>query len=238
MLSSIVYLDQNLDPSTFQRSDAPFASRAGLRDDFVSPLFAPHLRSLHPERLYGTSRSQIVENPRILSPAFATHTDFSAVSAVFAAHTKTAGVYPNNSHSGTHTLSSLEIAPLSFHELTNCPSRNSFPLTSLQMPGGMGPIAASFLKDYFNFSVIFPNLPTCKPSNLLTLRSSRPRVCPPDADMLGFALQKSPGPAPRKSQRCARPFPSVSLRHPFGAERLSGKNEAMARTTKPRTRNT
>jgi 1,4-dihydroxy-6-naphthoate synthase len=48
--------------------------------------------------------------------------------------------------------------------------------------------------------------------------------------MLGFALQKSVGPAPRKPQRCARPFPIVSLRHLSGAERLSGKNEAKLRT--------
>jgi hypothetical protein len=193
----------------------------------LSPLFATHTRC-----------SQLAENSNTLSPAFATHTDLSPASPVFATHTKTTGVYPNNSHSGTHAPSSLKITPHSFHELTNYPFRNSFPLTSLQMPGGMGPVAASFLKDYFNFSVVFPNLPTCKPSSLLTVLSSPHRVCSPGADMLGFRLQKSPGPAPRKSQRCARLFSSVSLLQLFGAERLSGKNEAMARTTKQRTRNT
>src|SRR6266478_365482 len=39
-----------------------------------------------------------------LSPFLATHTDFSPVSPVFATHTKTAGVYTNNSHSGTLPL--------------------------------------------------------------------------------------------------------------------------------------
>ena len=68
------------------------------------------------------------------------------------------------------------------------------------------------------------------PSNLATFLSDYPPVCPPAADMLGFALQKSSGPAPRNSQRCARPFPFVSLRRPLGAERLSGKNEAQLRT--------
>lgn len=48
--------------------------------------------------------------------------------------------------------------------------------------------------------------------------------------MLGFALQKSSGPAPRNSQRCARLFPFVSLRRPLGAKLLSGKNEAQLRT--------
>lgn len=168
MLSSAVYPEHNLNPSTFQRSD-----------DSVSPLFSTHTRC-----------SQLAEKSNTLSPAFATHTDFSAVSPVFATHTKTAGVYPNNSHSGTHTLSSLKSTPHSFHELTNCPFRNSFPLTSLQMPGGMRPVAASFLKDYFNFSVVFPNLPICKPFSWPTFRSARPCVCSPGADMLGFALKK------------------------------------------------
>src|SRR6266852_4970986 len=56
----------------------------------VSPLFATH-----------RSRSQIIENPLTLSPLLATHTDFAPVTPVFATHTKTAGVYTNNSHSGT-----------------------------------------------------------------------------------------------------------------------------------------
>src|SRR6266849_4618720 len=60
----------------------------------VSPLFATH-----------RSRSQIIENPLTLSPLLATHTDFSPVSPVFATHTKTAGVYTNNSHSGTRASS-------------------------------------------------------------------------------------------------------------------------------------
>ena len=62
----------------------------------ISPLFAT-LRS----------RPQITENTDTLSPFLAAHTDFSPVSPVFATHTKTAGVYTNNSHSGTHPLLSF-----------------------------------------------------------------------------------------------------------------------------------
>jgi hypothetical protein len=49
---------------------------------------------------------------------------------------KIAGVSPNNSHSGTHCASPARIAVLSFHKLTNAPSRKPLRLTSLQMPGG------------------------------------------------------------------------------------------------------
>ena len=76
-----------------------------------------------------------------------------------------------------------------------------------------------------------PKTYSSSPSNMLALsfRSLCPIVCPPAVDMLGFALQKSPGPAPRTSQLCARPVRFVSLQHPFGAERLCGKNEAKLR---------
>src|SRR6266403_1644373 len=43
------------------------------------------------------------ENFIAVSPFFATHTDLSPVSLVFATHTKTTGVYTSNSHSGTPT---------------------------------------------------------------------------------------------------------------------------------------
>src|SRR6266850_1460735 len=52
----------------------------------------------------------------------------------------------------------------------------------------------------------------------------------PSRQYARLCVEKSSGPAPRKSQRCARSFPSISLQHLSGAERLSGKNEAKLRT--------
>src|ERR1700682_5567752 len=46
-----------------------------------------------------TNRPQIAENSNTLSPAFATHTDITPVTSLFATHTTTTGVYINNSHS-------------------------------------------------------------------------------------------------------------------------------------------
>ncbi len=37
------------------------------------------------------------------------------------------------------------LSPFSFHALTNCPSRISFPFTSIQMPGGVWGAASHFL---------------------------------------------------------------------------------------------
>src|SRR6266481_4628427 len=51
------------------------------------------------------------------------------VSPLFATHTKTVGVYTNNSYSGTSSSSFPKSAGLSFHALTNCPlfvKRNTF----------------------------------------------------------------------------------------------------------------
>src|SRR6267378_3029219 len=55
-----------------------------------------------------------------ISPLFATLTDFSLLSPVFATHTKTTGVYTNNSHSGTRSLPSRLLAPkaMSGHNVT------------------------------------------------------------------------------------------------------------------------
>ena len=65
----------------------------------LTPLFAIH-----------RSSTQVTENPNTLSPFLATHTDLSPVSPLFATHTKTAGVYTNNSHSGTSSSSSPKSA--------------------------------------------------------------------------------------------------------------------------------
>src|SRR5882724_7721037 len=42
-----------------------------------------------------------VTSPTTVSPLFGTHTDFAAISLVFATHTKTTGVYTNSSRFGT-----------------------------------------------------------------------------------------------------------------------------------------
>ena len=75
----------------------------------LTPLFATH-----------RSSTQATENPNTLSPFLATHTDLSPVSPLFATHTKTVGVYTNNSYSGTSSSSFPKSAGLSFHVLTNC----------------------------------------------------------------------------------------------------------------------
>jgi hypothetical protein len=51
---------------------------------------------------------------------------------------KNSRVYPNSSHSGIHCSRSATILVLSFHALTNAPSRNSFILTFMQIGGGCG----------------------------------------------------------------------------------------------------
>jgi hypothetical protein len=205
MLSSIVYLENNPDPSTFRRSDLPT-----FRQSF----------HLFPSR---------DEKPITTSPIESAFTNGDARNSFRRPFYENCRVsYPHSSQFGKfyspfnvklflftlfHTLlRSQKTQPLCFHAIPNSLPKNP--------------------------AVGYTNPPTCKPSNASTLYCPRSCVCPSSADMLGFALQKSPGPAPRKSQRCARPFPSVSLRRPFGAERLSGRNEAMASTTKRRMRNT
>src|SRR6266403_2115993 len=125
MLSRAAFL---LTPSdSIRPSSLPFYKHRAS----ISPLFAT-LRS----------RPQIIENALTLSPFLATHTDLSPVSPVFATHTKTTGVYTNNSHSETHcpplaTHSSLPTAlsvslpiPSPFPLFTNhCPlPTDHFPL--------------------------------------------------------------------------------------------------------------
>ncbi len=72
------------------RHRLPRSCRGDEKPVSTTPLFA----SL-------TSHSQLTENTGTLSPFLATHPDFVPVSPVFATHTKTAGVWPNSSHSGT-----------------------------------------------------------------------------------------------------------------------------------------
>src|SRR6266481_4313457 len=150
----------------------PRNANQNLRLQFTcSPITLTPLVATH------TKCSQITENTNTLSPAFATHTDFAPVTPVFATHTKTTGVCSNNSHSGTHScpsrllcdlgvsalnpilslstfnlqlLTSFPPRDLSFQPLTNCPSRNHFLFSSLQMPGGAGGSVQKFLKNYFN----------------------------------------------------------------------------------------
>jgi len=116
----------------------------------LTPLFAIH-----------RSSTQVTENPNTLSPFLATHTDIAPVSPLFATHTKTAGVYTNNSHSGTSSSSSPKSAGLSFHALTNCPlfvtekqllhfhalmncySRNSFLLIFMHRMGVWGALVTN-----------------------------------------------------------------------------------------------
>jgi hypothetical protein len=78
------------------------------------PLFPHPSISLSPLLATHTSRSQISENTTALSPLLATHTDFAPVTPVFATHTKTTGVYSNNSHFGPSPVSFFA---RSFHSL-------------------------------------------------------------------------------------------------------------------------
>src|SRR6266446_10992288 len=75
----------------------PRSANQNLRLQFTCPPI-----TLTPLVATHTKCSQITENTNTLSPAFATHADFAPVTPVFATHTKTTGVYTNNSHSGTH----------------------------------------------------------------------------------------------------------------------------------------
>jgi hypothetical protein len=81
------------------------------------------------------------------------------LSPLFATLTKTAGVYPNSSHSGTHPSSSTKFVALSFHALMNCPFRKPFVLTFMHRMGGVGGI---------------PNLSTFQPSNVPTVLGLSP----------------------------------------------------------------
>src|ERR1700682_1106570 len=195
MLSSIVFVYTEL-RSANQNPRLRF-SRPTLD---AAPLFLCPLNSISPWFATHTSCPQIPENTITLSSFLATHTDFAPVTPVFATHTKTTGVYTNNSHSGlprgtskgspslprasrgaaakgTHScpsrllcdlsvsrlnpilspstlnlqlLTSLISRDLSFQPLTNCPSRNHFFFTSLQMPRGVEGSVQEFLKHYFN----------------------------------------------------------------------------------------
>ncbi len=80
------------------RHRLPRACRGDEKLLSISPLFDTLLSRAEPT---DTSTPQIAENTATLSPFLATLTDFVPVSPVFATHTKTAGVWPNSSHSGT-----------------------------------------------------------------------------------------------------------------------------------------
>src|SRR6266478_787191 len=92
MLFSPVFAKQNFRRSTSLASAAlrsPRFLHCVTSPTTVTPLFGTH-----------TNHPQFTENTNTLSPAFATHTDFAAVSLVFATHTKTTGVYTNSSRFG------------------------------------------------------------------------------------------------------------------------------------------
>jgi len=75
------------------------------------------------------------------------------VSPLLATLTITAGVYPNNSHSGTHHPgATITIFVLSFHALTNCPFSISFLLIFIHVMGGGAGTAVLHC----------PNLRTCQ----------------------------------------------------------------------------
>jgi hypothetical protein len=178
-------------------------------------------------------------------PLLRKHRGVYPISSQFGTHTpprrasQHSGVHIHNLDPGRNCNTQLRLddailallslfAPRVFH--------NSFAIngirTLFKKCRGVRGIPPEFLKDYFNSRAILGDLSAFRRSDMQTFQRSfpLPTVCPPAADMLGFRLQKSPGPAPRRSQRCARPFPSVSLRHLLGAEHLSGKNEAKLKT--------
>src|SRR6266403_2004581 len=78
-------------------------------------LFYNHDAPLSP--LFATLRDnpQLPENKAALSPFLATHTGFAPASPVFATHTKTTGVYTNNSHFGSQLLTSFASIDLICH---------------------------------------------------------------------------------------------------------------------------
>src|SRR6266403_2272771 len=78
-------------------------------------LFYKHDAPLSP--LFATLRDnpQLPENKAALSPFLATHTGFAPASPVFATHTKTTGVYTNNSHFGSQLLTSFASIDLICH---------------------------------------------------------------------------------------------------------------------------
>src|SRR6266404_2911172 len=112
----------------------PRSANQNLRLQFTCPPI-----TLTPLVATHTKCSQITENTNTLSPAFATHADFAPVTPVSATHTKTTGVYTNNSHSGTHPMRIVTFSSsLSFQRLTNCPLCKSFVLTFMHRMGGVG----------------------------------------------------------------------------------------------------
>ncbi len=91
-----------------------FPSFAVIRHSPLTPLFLPF----------------VFNRFRTLSFSF-------PVSSLLATLTITAGVYPNNSHSGTHHPGvTTTIFVLSFHALTNCPFSISFLLIFIHVMGG------------------------------------------------------------------------------------------------------
>jgi uncharacterized protein len=82
-----------------------------------------------------------------VSPLLATHTDFSPVSPVFATHTKTAGVYTNNSHSGTRQT--LVIA-------------GAFSISNFNFPGSLSLFHQSPTDVSFHFMNILLNQVECR----------------------------------------------------------------------------
>src|SRR6266404_1518755 len=98
------------------------------------------------------------------------------LSPFFAGNTRTAGVYSNNSQSGTYYSSPQEIAalsfhsltncplfprekqPLCFHALTNCPFRKSFVLTFMYRMGGVGGGPQAYLEKSFNCRRLSPRI--------------------------------------------------------------------------------
>src|SRR6266403_335321 len=112
----------------------PRSANQNLRLQFTCPPI-----TLTPLVATHTKCSQITENTNTLSPAFATHADFAPVTPVSATHTKTTGVYTNNSHSETHPMRIVTFSSsLSFQRLTNCPLCKSFVLTFMHRMGGVG----------------------------------------------------------------------------------------------------
>ncbi|SRR5260370_37900303 len=92
-----------------------FPSFAVIRHSPLTPLFLPF----------------VFNRFRTLSFSF-------PVSSLLATLTITAGVYPNNSHSGTHHPGvTTTIFVLSFHALTNCPFSISFLLIFIHVMGGV-----------------------------------------------------------------------------------------------------
>jgi hypothetical protein len=130
---------------------SPAHFRHGEKTFPANPLFATH-----------TSRAQITENTNTLSPAFATHTDFSPVSPVFATHTKTAGVYTNNSHFGIPQIVVRTDRCSFFSYIYKCPLQQTLSFDILTNARGIGLLMFFFLST-FNFRLPSPR--SFNPSN-------------------------------------------------------------------------